>query len=446
MNKKILRNAIIAVLSISVLVVIYILISKWNPDENKNTIVLEQDKEIVLIDIDTESINQIQVKNASGSYVIKNEKDYYSVPEYPNARFLQTRLSTPFNIISKLTADRIISKTNDNMDFGLQNPNVTVTISLNDENIVNMFIGNPDPTNNGFYVMTQSNENVYLVSKGKIDVFFEDVDYFRNLTISAFDSSEITGLELYKGGEKVTSIRLKNDSDTLQELVVGDLVMTYPYYQYVMADKLTEYFKDINKIECISVISDTASDLLKYSIGAYTLKIQCNETTHTLKLGKKDGNGNVFAAYDGYDAIFLIDDIWLEKAENLRPIDYMFKLVHIYNLDDVSEVELISPSGSITLENGAELTINGQKTDEIMFKKAYLQVIELSATSYPDNKEHGIEVGSVTFKLNSGKVDCTRYYDYDERNYLIITSDGTEYLTLKKNFDSLFGNIAAALN
>lgn len=172
MNKKILRNAIIAVLSISVLVVIYILISKWNPDENKNTIVLEQDKEIVLIDIDTESINQIQVKNASGSYVIKNEKDCYSVPEYPNARFLQTRLSTPFNIINKLTADRIISKTNDNMDFGLQNPNVTVTISLNDENIVNMFIGNPDPTNNGYYVMTQSNENVYLVSKGKIDVFF----------------------------------------------------------------------------------------------------------------------------------------------------------------------------------------------------------------------------------------------------------------------------------
>ena len=452
MNKKLLRNIIIAIVAVAIMGAAYYFAMKWEPKKAEiPQTQIELSEGVSVWELDINNIKQLEFNNPSGTYVINNDGDSYSMPAYPNARLMQSRLGNPFTAAKRLVAIRTIEHTGNFGEFGLAEPVATIVVHQSEGDALSIFIGNPDPTNNGYYMKTSVDDTVYLISKSTGEMFLEPAEYYRNLSVTTFDLSNIKLFEIYKNDTLVTSIRLKNSSDTLQELIMDDLVMTYPYYEYVLEEDLVANFEGLTKIEAISVVSDTAADAAKYGVGTYTLKVTSGENNHILKLGTKDANGNVYAVYDGVDAVITIDAAWLSVVENFRPFDCLFKLVHVYNLDEVSAVGFASPQGTYNFnvsgsDDKLSYSINGDEVDERAFQKSYGKILEVRATGEFDNSSQaGAEIGSIVFKLADGNTHVFKYYEYDERSYLVVKYDGTKYLVLKKNFDSVYGDIEALL-
>ena len=447
MNKKLVRNIIISAVVISVLAVVYFFVINWEPEEEQ-TAPVQVAETITVYEKDVQSIQKIEFNNPNGNYSIVKNGDEYSVPEYPGARLLQSRLGDSFSIIKKFVAKRIITESGNLMDYGLDNPTTKVSVYDSAGATDTILIGNLDPTNTGYYVKTADSDVIYFVNAGTVSVLLEGVDYYRDTNISSFDITGMKTFELYKGGQLIASIRQKQESDTLQELVVDDLVMTYPYYEYVMSEELMAPYTDLTSIKAISIVADTTKNSSKYDIGRYTLKVVEDEKTHVLKLGKQDSQGNVYAVYEGIDAVYTIDSAWLKAVEAFDPFNCLFKLVHVFNMDDVNTVEFTTDAGSHKLEIdrgiGTEvLKINDKTVDEEVFKKAYLKIVEIRATSSADkNIKQGREVAKISFTLAKGGSSSVRYCEYDDRNYVVIKPDGSKLLVLKKNFDAVFGEIS----
>lgn len=446
MNKKLLRNIIIAVAAVGILLGLYFIAVKWEPSPEEEPEATET-AQIVVLELNDEDIVSLDITNEKGSYTIKRVDDGFTIPGLENANLTSASLGSPFSNLKKLTAKRIIKENSEKIeDYGLDSPAASVTVHLSDGSSRVLKIGDKAPTDDGYYVMTGDSDKLYLVSTYYMDYYFKGAEEYKNTSIGTLDMTSVKKFELYKGNERITEIHEKAENEVLPGTLNETLVMSYPYYEYVSGEKFLKLFESISAITARKIVEDTTENASKYGIGAYTYKITDSSGDHVLKLGNTDENGDVYAVYEGNNSIFTMDSSLLKIASDFRPFEYIYKFVQIFNIDDVSKVVC---SGQNTYELSIDrtdaenpaYTINGQSVGEDKFKKSYQEIIGIMFTSVSESSATGAKVGEVTFTFNDGQTDTAAYYEYDERNYAVKKSDGTMYLVLKKNFDNVSQNI-----
>lgn len=448
MNKKLVRNIILAVLAILLQGGAYYFAVKWQPETNTVDTQSEPTEEIVVFE--AEDITSVEITNKNGTYVISKNDDEYMIDGMENADLNTGSLSSPISNLSKITAKRVISEDDSRAaEFGLENPLAVVKIIRPDGTQPVIMIGDEAPTGDGQYIMYES--QIYLVSTYSVDYYLRSADYYKNKSIASFDFSAMSAFELYSKDECIVKIRTVNDSDTIKNTTTENLIMEKPYYEFASSEKLLKLFENITELNAVRVVEDTQENAAKYGIGKYTFKFTDNAGAHVLKLGYMGENEEIYAVYEGKNAIFAMDRTFFDIAENFDPFDYIHKFVQIYSIDDVSKVEYTAPTGSLILEidrtdaENPKYKVNGGEVAEDKFKDAYQAVIGISftgkATSPPGEK-----IGSVTYTFNDGKTDTAEYLWYGDRSYLVIKSDGTAYEILKKNFDKVADDVNAAVN
>ncbi len=451
MKNKLIRNIIIAVVVISALAAAYFFALKWEPvQDTEDGTVGEAAEEIVVLQMKLDEIRSIEINNSKGTILIEKDGIDYKVPGYEKSNLASARLTSPFIKVEKIVAERKISGEVNPEDFGFGSPRATVSVIKTDGSKAQLIIGNADPTAFGYYVKTDEGEEVYLVEESRLEDFFCGIDDFKNKHIADFSFETLENLELYKGKELVSSIRLRNETDTLTDIVIEQHIMTYPYYEYISLEELSVPFKDITSITAINEVSDSASDGNAYGIGAYTFKYKDAYGSYVIKLGNRAPDGSVYAVCEGVNAVYTIPGEWLDIAESFSPFDYLYKLTHVYMIDDVSEVIFKCPSGEHKLEaankSGAvEYSINGKAVSEAVYKNAYTVIMSMSFTGDGRKTAPGKEIGSITFRFNDGSSATSKYYEADERNYLVVRDDGAKYLVLKKNFDPVYESISKVI-
>ncbi len=447
MNKKLIRNIILAVVVIAVLGVAYFFAMKWEPKNPEDEVIQkESPNESVVVSIPFSDIKSVELNNSNGKFAIVKDGGKYTVPGYENANLSSARLAGPFMKLEKIVAEREITENINLDDYGFLKPVATVTVTKTDSEKVQIIIGNMDPTSFGYYVKTNLSESVYLVDQQSLKDFFVKVDDFKNKHIADVSFESLESFELFKGNEKVTSIRKRNETDTLTDIVIEQLIMTYPYYEYISLEELAVPFEGLESIIAIEEVSSSASKGKAFGIGAYTIKITDGYGNLTLKLGNKASDGNVYAVCEGVDAVFKIPGEWLKAAEEFVPFDYLYKLTNVYMIDEVSSVDFVCPDGVYKLERSDnKYLINGSVVDEQTYKDVYTIFVSMAFTGDGQNTKIGKEIGSVTFRFNDGTTAASVYYEADERNYLVIKADGSKYLVLKKNFDPVFKSVSELL-
>ena len=447
MNKKLIRNIIIAVILITVLSAAYFFAMKWEPENQADDRSNQQTaEEIIVISLSLDEIKSVELNNSKGKILIEKDGADYKVPGHENANLAAARLTSPFIKLERIVAEREIEGDINPDDYGFANPRATVTVTKIDNEEAKLRIGNADPTALGYYVKIGSSDTVYLVEEQRLEDFFLGVDDFKNKHIADFSIETLENFELYKGSELVTSIRKRNETDTLTDIVIEQHVMTYPFYEYISLEEFAVPFENLESINAIEEVADSASKGASYGIGAYTVKYTDSYGSYVIKLGNKAPDGSVYAVCEGVNAVYTIPGEWLEAVENFVPFDYLYKLTNVYMIDDVSEVRFVCPDGEYKLESSnGDYVINGKKVNEKIYKEAYTVFVSMAFTADGRKVNPGKEIGSVAFRFRNGSTAISKYYEADDRNYLVVKPDGSKYLVLKKNFDPVYESISALI-
>lgn len=181
-------------------------------------------------------------------------------------------------------------------------------------------------------------------------------------------------------------------------------------------------------------------------------KTKYADSTATLLIGSEDGEGNRYAAVEGYEgAVYKIPSALLEAVYGLNPFDYILKIPALINIDTVESVEIQAGGESYTMEPGKDqYKMNGKKVEKEEFTAVYQALLnvmldtEMEEGSQPDGGRE--EKLRVVYKRNTEDAPEVElvYYPYDD-TYDSISINGSEHFLVKSaDVDALAEQIKKA--
>ena len=279
-------------------------------------------------------------------------------------------------------------------------------------------------------------------------------DDFRERNLGSIDVANMDGFTLYQGGAKVLEVKRNPMNDASAEFITSDKMMVYPYEEQIRIDLFEEMLKPFeNTITVVDFISEDRNQAEVYGIGkGYEIVIRTQENTHSLMLGDIAEDGNIYAVYNENPFIFTMKPDVLDAVKDLKPFDLVQKFAHIYSIDQIQSVEVVADGETYTLAivregENKSYRINGTDVKDSVFKSAYQAIIGLSFTAVAEeNAKTSQKVCEITFHTTDERIEKATYYDYDERNLMVIRPEGKRYLILKKYVTEMLNTVRQSVN
>ena len=158
MTKKKKRTRMIAaVLLLAVLAVTYVLVLRadFNGED-----VEEETEEITVLEIEREDISTVRLENSYGTLQFAYDGETWTSEDDPAFQLNQDSMSALFNRLNPLTAVRDLGEQEDLEAYGLAEPVITISITLQDGQEIAVYLGN-DSSDGNLYFMTSESSSIY---------------------------------------------------------------------------------------------------------------------------------------------------------------------------------------------------------------------------------------------------------------------------------------------
>jgi len=436
MNKKMLRNIIISVVSLAVLFGAYYFVMNMPEKETKDDIPdYTPTPTIEVLSIKSDEISEISIKNEDNSFTVaKKEENEFYVKEYPDYRFSNAKLNSVFYDFATVNAEKEMTEDD---DYGFLESVNTTEILLNDGTIHSLTLGNKVSGSNSYFL--KYNEKAYVVSQYEGSSFLKTVNSLRETNIMAVDLQSISAFSVDKDGKNFIDIREIKEEERDSFSMVTSHVMTNPKYISVSMDGYSAIMQKMTDITAVDFPLD--NDPKKYGIGRLTFKFTAGEETHKILYGDKDEKGNVYAQIEGESYVFLTSPTFFDELSTLDPQALMDKFSLLVSIDNITGVEIFGGGKNYNFViNGegddAKYFINNKEMKDEFFKKAYQEVIGLTTNGLREMDSVGGVEYTVIYKYKNGNQDICEYKNYDERNYAVFINDESEFIILKKKLTS----------
>ena len=186
------KNAIMLVAS-AILLTSALLCIRFLP-EKKQEETLELDTETIhVVNEPIDNIDNINIVNKFGGYsVLKNADKKLIIEELNNYPRNDSAYDDLANKVSSFIADKIVTDGNSNLEkYGLNVPQVQVSIKCKSNINIELFIGNEAPGNLGYYVKQKEDSKIYLVSSNNIAPFLKSKLDYISLSITSPKSADV---------------------------------------------------------------------------------------------------------------------------------------------------------------------------------------------------------------------------------------------------------------
>ncbi len=452
LNKRMIKNVIIAVLSLVLLGVGYFLAVRWQPESNTPGETHNQSISVCLVE--EKNISKIVFKNGNKTFSISRagDEENWNISEKPGIELVQSKLQSAVYSLASVSAIRKLGEKPESLvEFGLDNEDKSVTIYTGDEEVT-LILGDKVAVDSSYYLMKKGSGTVYTVSEYVADSILSTPNTFRKTTLAEISPSDITGLLIKHGGKKFMELAEaeKGQDNGLQTAILS---MTYPYTEKVRTEPLGELLSAFTEVKVLGFVSDNMSDSTKYGIDkGWSVELKTKEQTHSISFGNSDENGNVYATYNDCGFIFAMSPNMQNAFKDIKPFDLVDKFAHLYVIDEVKsiDIELDGITRTMTIDDtgdNAKYKIDGKAASEDAFKGMYQIVVGRMFTDTVKNEAlKGKEAAKITFNMADGKKNTARYYEYDDRSFMVEKPDGKKYLILKKYIDELKEKLEAFCN
>lgn len=464
-----------------------------------------------------EPVKSVQVFMKNAQYTVsKNADGVLRVEAYDSLPVNTASIDTLVEYVTSFAADRlVIANPTDPSVYGFvsaddatvdaQNGDASsdeeekpvmqwVEVTYHDDTVFRLEIGNTAPDNASYYVRKASDSAVYLMEQFTVDTVLRNpVEYIGKALISPpeVDDTElsvnITAEAVLRNMDlsgtvrpKPISFRLATDTDD-GTLTLAGYVITKPYLRgCTLDDKFQEYIA-ITSLTAYDVVAAYPTDeqLAEYglkdphSVAEFDLVVRLEKTNedksstvsykniqhHTVKLGKKDGEGHYYGMVDGIDVVYLLSEGTVPWAE-VQYDDLADTLLFMENITDIAEVAVTIDGVKSVMEfahypDQSEAdkklicTINGKTYDTTSTRRAYQALMNILRTSHkgefdPNGKTPAIEI-QLTPNNPSRKEKLIRLYKVDANVYYCVNQSGEEYFVTGKSCETMLEKFALYL-
>ncbi len=426
----------------------------------------------LLYDLNTDNIVKIEIDNETSEYAIDristDDITIWLVAEYFNAPINFTQINRVMEQAATLTSQQVVTEKAEDLSlYGLDNPRVRYTITLDDGTVQEILLGNDVPNLQQVYMKFVGQDTIQTVNKLDVNALFDDkkrcVDKILFSTKSAKDETDTTNYnQVYELeiSRKDLEYDIKIEQDTRQGGVdiisanASGYVMTSPVELNLDPDKSKSIMTAMFGFtaEDFALIEATEEDYEEYGISDPFATIYTNTASGELniRVGNEyfDEDGvqtGYYGAVDGIDVIYIFKNSYLPWLE-FSPLEVTTPLIvtsYVYDLENIEITgEEIDADFDFTGEDADTfgVTLNGNAMDNILFKDFYMYILRLPAEElYFDEIDQGEP--RVTIKLKSSTdEDLIELYDLPNRRTAIKLNGVVSFSCKTAYVDRLLDN------
>lgn len=350
--------------------------------------------------------------------------------------------------VATLTSkNKIADIASDLSEYGLDKPQLKVTITKNDGESDTLLIGDMSPTLGEYFVMRENDNAVYTMYAFKVDTLKKPLGYYKEFNRFIIDIDDITDVKIEKSSETIEFKLLDNiDKNTNN---VWEMIS--PYQSGANDDYIDN--KILTPIEELTLITPEENAVCDFN-NAIRLEIKVkpyddisgkysDEYTETLEIA--DGNGETsYVRYKNNVFAVSADSVAFAKESSFNIVSKMQALVDISLVKSV-DVEYEGAKHTIEIspkDSKYEFQLDGQETDNTVSQKMYQSIISLAVDAIYNNEPMQDTILKITYNGIKKEDDTVvEIKPVDDLNCAMVRN-GEAKFTLKRNkvdeFISLF--------
>lgn len=480
-NKK---GLIVGIIILVLLLGAYFLLRYLNLDEEDTE---EEDAAETVFEIDADDISNIQIVSGENTFDFSHGDDKWSYVEDDKFPLSESAILDKVSSLTSVSSMRTIEDPDNLADFGLENPEVTATVTDTDGKETELALGATNDAVSGCYMsMNGDTSKIYLVDTTlKTNLEFDLSDIAEKEDIPSITGSTITSVTIQK---PEGTAKLFQDSgsetgwtfeDTDGSSVPADssLVSTYTgnFSTLAWTDYVTYDLSNLGAygLEDPTVItvdyqqeeeadgSDTESsdDSAEETADDSTKDDTEEDSTVTVDkqmvmlVGSQTEDGNYYyGKLQDNSCIYTIGSSTIQNITDMKKADFLSTKVADYSFADLDTVtftrngetyvasketvESEDEDGETTEET--KYLINDKEIETTDFNSFYNLITAMTWQSQDENAQPSGEPDlSVNFYKEGGTNVTVDYYSYDTNFYLVIDSKGNHSLVNKMDVREL---------
>ncbi len=414
---------------------------------------------VPILQYDQDLIRSVALTSAAGTIELDEVQGTWKIVKPALLEVKKSALDDLLYSLSNLASERVIEDhPRDLSIYGLDRPLVTVTLTLTNGTVREVFLGNMTPAGDSYYLMAKGDSRVFTVREHH-GTYFQYT--LRDLWAGArtpIDASYIVALRIAKQGKPLVEIRQTEalyKSDV--EFRGTTLSVVYPWAaQPKPADLyfLTGFVTSFQSLQGEVAVDANPADKAKYGL---------DKPQYELYL--RDGTGNTLHVYVGNEqgaALFLqfekdptvyAGDPQLLKILSVDAFQFASKNAAIVKLDNVDTLTFTAGAVRHVMEVkratkgsevGAQWLVDGHPVPEKSFKDAYVTAVSLQVDSYNDKPVTGAADVTMTFGLNTGAGPfVVRFIPWSDEFYQVSKAGRSDILVNRQQVKVLLGAIDA---
>lgn len=430
------KNYILLGILIVLLVIAVIVISDINTDETDNP---ENDYEVTEIySVMSDDIASVEINNTYGEYTVINGETV-SVKN-KNVDLDTEKLKNMLSEVSSAYAFEIASEGGDYKAFGLDMPKGTAVISLNNDEKINVHIGDATPTSSGRYMKLGNSDIVYIISESASEVFLRKLDYYRNTVLFTVDVADVKAFEFTKDGNRVAFVR--NSQTDLNRNTFASFNMVTPYKWDAEGPEIEKIIGLMNQLEIKEYVDDNPQNPELYGLrnpSANIIITKHDGSKNSLYIGKNK-DSDIYISVDGKPNVYLVEGAgfeflsfepgaFLQQFVSLRLIDQLSKFRYIHN-----DIDIEFDIKKIDVETH-DIKVNGKLVDEKSFKAMYTEIISMTTGGILNENPTGNPVLSYEFTYLDGEKEIVKFYIVDERKIAVVLEGASVFYVDSSQFE-----------
>lgn len=451
--KRWLRLVIAAVVVAALVVTLVVLRrsdaeSEAAADADSNAAIAAEER-VSILETERESITSIEIDRDGDSLVLQAAGDGTFTPDYRyDVEWSESGVNRIVGSATSLTAIRTIDQTPSDLDqYGLDNPRITVTVALEDEETTGLEIGSRVPGGRGYYVRVLGDQTVYSASSAWISPFFSSLDDLRDKTLPEINPQALQEIAINTISGRSIVVERVTDGDP--ELTLSPMAVLSPFGRRYSASStwLEELAQLIPSIQIIRYAADEPSDLTVYGLAPpeASLSISDGQNTLELEIGAAV-NGARFARFPDGRSVFVVGGV--EQIVRTTPYETVDAFAYIISIDLVDRVVIETDNRRYEAriereppenpddpeaEPVATYFFNGEEMDEDLFKTLYQWFIGLLVDAEVDSPADAEADLSITYEHNSDLPDVTLRFVPLDSNYYAVFRDGSADFKISRN-------------
>lgn len=293
---------------------------------------------------DTKDVTAVELRRPSDSVRLQRDGENWQLLEPVKARGSRSTVDELLANVMTAKIDREIDPNPKSpADFGLDKPAADVTLTLKDGKTLGLQLGAKNPTGVWVYARERDRPAVFALGESVLRDATRPVADFRDRTILAFDTKDVSGFEV-----------VLPDETLAVEGAPSAWRITRPVALQADSDTVTEFLDKLTGPKVKEFVAEAPA-----ARAAYGLERPVRVTIHTgrdkdrvsrtLLLGKVDAaKKGVYAMRAGESSVLLLpEEVWNQVPKNVGVLRN--KSVVEVDRDKIVRLDIEGPKGTVTV-------------------------------------------------------------------------------------------------